>query len=244
DAFVRFGAAATEGVVISADDAGARAITPRLDPDAVTTFGEHPDADVRLHSVALESGVSFVIRWQGSDYPVTLSVPGLHNALNAAGAFGVLVRLGFEPRARLDAIATFGGTQRRFEPRGEVAGVRVFDDFAHHPTEVTAALSGARAVVGPGRVIPVFQPHLYSRTRMLAAEFAAVFESRADYTIVVPIYGARQDPEPGVTGQLIVDGFENPERARYIDDWTEAVRFAASIAQPGDILMPMGGGDI
>lgn len=244
DAFVRFGAAATEGIVISADDAGARAITPRLDPDAVTTFGEHPDAHVRLHSVALESGVSFVIRWQGSDYPVTLSVPGLHNALNAAGAFGVLVRLGFEPRASLDAIATFGGTQRRFEPRGEVAGVRVFDDFAHHPTEVTAALSGARAVVGPGRVIPVFQPHLYSRTRMLAAEFAAVFESLADYTIVVPIYGARQDPEPGVTGQLIVDGFENPERARYIDDWTEAVRFAASIAQPGDILMPMGGGDI
>lgn len=244
DAFVEFATAASEGVVISADDAGARAITPRLAPSAVTTFGEHPDADVRVHSLSLDSGVSFSLGWRGTDYPVTLGVPGLHNALNAAGAFGVLVRLGFDPRASLDAIAQFGGTERRFEFRGDVGGVRVFDDFAHHPTEVTAALSGARAVAGAGRVIPVFQPHLYSRTRMLQSEFAEVFESLADVTVVVPIYGARQDPEPGVTGQLIVDGFADPDRARYFDDWSEAAAFAASIARAGDILMPMGGGDI
>lgn len=244
DAFVDFASGASEAVVISSDDVGARAVTERLERSRVTTFGEHPDADVRVHSVELDAGVSFSVAWRGSDYSVTLAVPGLHNALNAAGAFGVLMRLGFEPRASLDALATFSGTERRFEFRGEVAGVRVFDDFAHHPTEVTAALKGARAVVGAGRVIPIFQPHLYSRTRMLAHEFASALESLADFTVLVPIYAARQDPEPGVTSHLIIDSFSNPGGAADFDDWEEAAVFAASIARPGDIIMPMGGGDI
>lgn len=244
DAFVDFAAGAAEAVVISSDDPGARAVTERLDPQKVTTFGEHPAADVRVHSVELGAGVAFTIAWRGSDYPVTLGVPGLHNALNAAGAFGTLMRLGFDPRSSLDALSTFSGTERRFEFRGEVAGVRIFDDFAHHPTEVSAALKGARAVVGTGRVIPIFQPHLYSRTRMLAHEFAAVLESYADFTVLVPIYAARQDPEPGVTSHLILDHFDNPSGAADFDDWDEAAAFAASIARPGDIIMPMGGGDI
>lgn len=244
DAFVDFAEGARDAVVISSDDPGARAITPRLANEKVTTFGEHPDADVRVHSVALEAGVSFTIAWRGEQYPVTLAVPGLHNALNAAGAFGVLMRLGFEPRASVAAISRFDGTERRFEFRGEVAGVRVYDDFAHHPAELTAALAGARAVVGDGRVIPIFQPHLYSRTRMLAREFADVLESLADLTVLVPIYGARQDPEPGVTSELIASAFADDSRVRSFESWDDAAAFAASIAEPGDILMPMGGGNI
>ncbi|HEU4849982.1 MAG TPA: UDP-N-acetylmuramate--L-alanine ligase, partial [Terrimesophilobacter sp.] len=162
DAFVEFARAASEGIVISADDPGAVEVTPRLADRVVTTFGEHADATVRVHSVELGPAVAFRIAWRGLDFPVSLRVPGLHNALNAAGAFGVLVGLGFDPQASIDAIAGFEGTERRFEPRGEVGGVRVYDDFAHHPTEVQAALAGARAAAGGGRIIPVFQPHLYS----------------------------------------------------------------------------------
>ncbi len=173
-----------------------------------------------------------------------LRVAGLHNAINAAGAFGVLVSLGFDPQVSLDAIALFDGTERRFELRGTVRGVSVYDDFAHHPTEIRAALSGARGVVGAGRLIPIFQPHLYSRTTQLAAEFASTFESLADVTIVVPIYGARQEPVPGVTGELITALFRDKSRARYFDEWQDAVLYAASIARAGDFVIPMGGGDI
>lgn len=244
DAFVTFARGASEFVALSSDDAGAVAITPRLADRRVVTFGESPTAHVRVLSVESAATVSFVIRWADVDYPVTLRVPGLHNALNAAGAFAVLTGLGFDPRASLDAIATFGGTERRFEARGEVDGIRVYDDFAHHPTEIRAALSAARGAAAGGRIIPIFQPHLFSRTRMLAQEFADVFSELADHTIVVPVYGARQDPESGVTGALITERMSSPDSAVYLDDWAAAVDYAARIARPGDLLMPMGGGDI
>ena len=244
DAFVTFAARASEHVVISSDDAGAVSVTGRLVDRAITTFGQAESADVRLHSVESAQTVSFALRYRGADYRTTLRVAGLHNAINAAGAFGVLVALGHEPQAALDAIALFDGAERRFELRGEVGGVSVYDDFAHHPTELRAALSGARGVVGAGRLIPIFQPHLYTRTRDMAAEFAAVLESLADLTIIVPIYGARQDPIFGVTGELIAERFVDPSRVRVIDDWEAAADYAASIARPGDFVIPMGGGDI
>jgi UDP-N-acetylmuramate--alanine ligase len=244
EAFVTFARTATERVVISSDDARAVSVTTRLGDRSVLTFGQHVDADIRLHSIDSAETVAFTLRYRGEDHSTRLRVAGLHNAINAAGAFGVLVSLGFEPRAALDAIALFDGTERRFELRGSVRGVSVYDDFAHHPTEIRAALSGARGVVGAGRLIPIFQPHLYSRTRQMAAEFAETFETLADITIVVPIYGARQNPEPGVTGELITRLFRDQGRVRYFDDWQDAVDFAASIARAGDFVIPMGGGDI
>ncbi len=244
DAFVRFASHASELVVISSDDPGAVKITQRLHEARVMTFGTDPGADIRLHSVVSGGTVSFVVTYLGEDYPATLTVPGLHNALNAAGAFGVLVGLGYPPSDALAAVSGFEGTQRRFEFKGEVRGVRVYDDFAHHPTEIAAALAAARGVVGAGRLLPIFQPHLYSRTRLLAAEFARTFETLADHTTVVPIYGARQEPEPGVTGALITDRFDNPDNARYLPEWDDAARHAASVARSGDIVLTMGGGDI
>lgn len=244
DAFVRFAGRASELVVISGDDPGAVKTTQRLHGVRVMTFGRDPGADIRLHSVVSGGTVSFVLNYLGKDYPATLTVPGLHNALNAAGAFGVLVGLGYAPSEALAAIAGFEGTQRRFEFKGEVHGVRVYDDFAHHPTEIAAALTAARGVVGPGRLLPIFQPHLYSRTRLLAADFARTFETLADHTTVVPIYGARQDPEPGVTGELITGRFENSDSAAYVPEWQDAARHVASVARAGDIVITMGGGDI
>jgi UDP-N-acetylmuramate--alanine ligase len=244
DAFVSFASKARERVVISSDDPRSITVAARLGDRPVTSFGQHVDADVRLHSVDSAATVSFELRYRGADYRTTLLVAGLHNAINAAGAFAVLVALGYEPQPALDAISGFDGTERRFESRGEVGGVRVYDDFAHHPTEIAAALSGARGVVGSGRLIPIFQPHLYTRTRDMAAEFAAVLESLAEHTIIVPIYGARQDPISGVTGELIAERYADRSRVTVIDDWQAAADFAAAIARPGDIVVSMGGGDI
>ncbi len=244
DAFVTFASTASERVVLSSDDPRSIAVTARLGERAITTFGRHPDADVRLHSVETGTTVAFALRYRGADYRTTLLVAGLHNAVNAAGAFAVLVALGYEPQASLDAISAFAGTERRFELRGEVGGISVYDDFAHHPTEIAAALSGARGVVGGGRLIPIFQPHLFTRTRDLAEEFAAVLESMAEHTVIVPIYGARQDPIDGVTGELIAERFGDRSAVTVIDDWQAAAEFAASIAEPGDFIIPMGGGDV
>ena len=244
EAFVTFARAASERVVISSDDPRAIAVSRRLADRSVLTFGQHADADIRLHSIDSTETVAFTLRYQGADFTTRLRVAGLHNAINAAGAFGVLVSLGFEPQSSLDAIALFDGTERRFEWRGSEGGVSVYDDFAHHPTEIKAALSGARGAVGAGRLIPIFQPHLYSRTRQMAAEFAETFESLADITIVVPIYGARQEPEPGVTGELITRLFRDQSRVRYFDEWQDAVDCVASLAAEGDFVIPMGGGDI
>ncbi|MEO7350225.1 MAG: UDP-N-acetylmuramate--L-alanine ligase [Terrimesophilobacter sp.] len=243
-AFVDFASAARESVVISADDSGAKEISSLISGPEVSTFGVDHAATITIHSIESGPTASFTLNWNGGEFPVVLKVPGRHNALNAAGAFGVLVSLGYEPTASIAALGAFEGTERRFEFRGEVSGVRVFDDFAHHPTEIEAALSGARAVAGGGRVIPIFQPHLYSRTQRMAPEFAKVLEELADVTIVVPIYAARENPVPGVTGKLITNEFEDPARAVYVESWEDAVAMAVRLAMPGDIVMSMGGGDV
>ncbi|KJC63192.1 UDP-N-acetylmuramate--L-alanine ligase [Agreia bicolorata] len=244
DAFVTFADEASELVVISADDAGAIRVSERLGADRVLTFGENENADVRLHSVETGDNVTFQVRYLGNDYAGSLLVPGRHNALNAAGAFAVLVGMGFAPAETLDAIARFGGTGRRFELHDTVRGVSVYDDYAHHPTEVAAALTAARTVVGEGRIIAVHQPHLYSRTQLMAGEFAETLERTADFTIVLDVCGAREDPVPGVTGALVSEKFANAEAVRYIDDWQKAADFMASIARPGDFVVTLGCGDV
>lgn len=248
DAFVTFAREADEFVVVSSDDPGAVHVTGRLREQApekrIVTFGEAEDADVRVHSIVTDGPVSFSLRYRGEDYAARLRVPGRHNAINAGGAFAVLTGLGFEPAAALAAIAEFGGTERRFELHGTVAGVSVYDDYAHHPTEVAAALSAARTVVGDGRIIAVHQPHLYSRTRLFAKEFAETLETYADETVVLDVYGAREDPEPGVTGALVADRFQHPEHVAFIADWQQAADHTAQIAREGDFVITLGCGDV
>jgi UDP-N-acetylmuramate--alanine ligase len=243
-AFVEFANKASELVVVSSDDAGAVRVTKRLSHPNIVTFGEDAAADVRVHSIVTDGPVTFTLSWRGEDYPAALTVPGLHNAINAAGAFAVLVGLGFEPRAALDGIAEFGGTERRFELHGTVRGVSVYDDYAHHPTEVAAALAAARSVVGTGRIIAVHQPHLYSRTQAMAGEFAETYERLADHTIVLDVFGAREDPVPGVTGELVSARFADQANVDYLPDWQQAADRAAAIARDGDIIMTLSCGDV
>jgi UDP-N-acetylmuramate--alanine ligase len=242
--FAKFANGAKEFVAISSDDPGAVRVSKLLHDKRVLTFGRAETADVRLTRVdASGPMVNFDVEYLGSSFSGALSIPGEHNALNAAGALAVLVGLGFEPEPALRAIETFGGTERRFELHGECRGVRVYDDFAHHPTEVAAALKAARAVVGAGKLITVFQPHLYSRTRLMHREFAEAL-ALSDQVVVLDIYAAREDPEPGVTGVLVADSFENQNQVHYVPLWDDAPAVAASLASEGDFIITMGCGDV
>jgi UDP-N-acetylmuramate--alanine ligase len=183
------------------------------------------------------------LSFENETYETTLNIPGLHNAVNAAGAFAVLVGLGFNPRDVLEGVSTFRGTERRFELHGIRRGVSVYDDFAHHPTEVAAALTAARAVVGKGRLITVFQPHLYSRTKLMHREFAEAL-ALSDQVVVMDIYAAREDPEPGVTGQLVSDSFFDSSKVHYVPLWEDTAAVAAGLASEGDFIITMGCGDV
>ncbi|MBV9845120.1 MAG: UDP-N-acetylmuramate--L-alanine ligase, partial [Kutzneria sp.] len=141
-------------------------------------------------------------------------------------------------------LAAFGGVRRRFEFKGSVNGIRVYDDYAHHPTEVAATLAGAEQVVGTGRLIVVFQPHLYSRAQQFAAEFGEAL-ALADEVIVLDVYGAREDPIPGVTGVLIADAVRLPDgRVHYETSFDRIPALVAGIARTGDLVMTMGAGDV
>ncbi|MEY4398634.1 MAG: hypothetical protein RLZ53_1210 [Actinomycetota bacterium] len=242
--FGKFAGGAKEFVAISSDDPGAVRVTKLLDGKRLITFGQAESANVRLVDVdASGAQVSFAIVYEGSRYEATLLIPGVHNAINAAGAFAVLVGLGFDPAKAMAGIATFRGTERRFELHGERRGVKVYDDFAHHPTEVAAALTAARAVVGNGKLITVFQPHLYSRTQLMRKEFAEALDL-SDQVVVLDIYAAREDPVPGVTGALVSESFADQDKVHYVPLWDDAPAVAASLATDGDFIVTMGCGDV
>mgnify|MGYP003456430379 FL=1 len=247
-AFVDFARGAREQVVISADDPGALEVLAALRDDestvAIRTFGEAADADVRLVDVDDSGPVRFGVEIAGERFDAQLSVFGRHNAINAVGALAVLTALGYDAAESLAAISEFGGTKRRFEFHAEVAGVRVYDDYAHHPTEVAALLDSARAVVGDGRLIAIHQPHLFSRTSTFHREFAQVLEHGADHTVVLSVDGAREDPVPGVTGELVSNDFEDASRVAYVDDWQRAAEYLAAYAQPGDVMVTMSCGTV
>ncbi|UTT62208.1 UDP-N-acetylmuramate--L-alanine ligase [Microcella humidisoli] len=247
-AFDTFATAASELLVVSADDPATRRLAARLRAAGgalpVLTFGESADADVRLVAISDTGPIRYRVAVGGDEHEGELAIPGRHNALNAAGVVAVLVGLGVDARDAVLALDGFAGTQRRFEAHGLADGVRLYDDYAHHPTEVAAALQTARSVVGEGRVIAIHQPHLYSRTQAMAGEFAEVYEHGADHTVVLDVYGAREDPIPGVTGALVVDRFSDPARVDYRPDWQDAADRVAEIARPGDIVMTLSCGDV
>lgn len=242
--FAKFADLASKLVVISSDDAGAVAVRKLLKHSRILSFGEAEDADFRVSDVdASGPEVSFELNHGGKQVSMRLRIPGHHNALNAAGAVATLTGLGFDFAEAASAVAHFGGTVRRFELHGERRGVKVYDDFAHHPTEVAAALKAARAVVGEGRLITVFQPHLFSRTRLFSKEFAEVL-MLSDEAVVTDIYAAREDPEPGVTAELITSKCERQKNTHLVPNWDDVPAAAAALAQPGDFIITMGCGDI
>jgi UDP-N-acetylmuramate--alanine ligase len=246
-------------LVTAADDPGARdlAVTARARGIRVLTFGASSDADYLVSGVTV-SGMttSLTIRRAADtdspapdavDADINLGVPGQHYALNAAAAFAAAIELGVDPARAALALASYRGAARRLEPKGEAGGVRVLDTYAHHPTELTADLRAAREIVGGGgRVIAVFQPHLYSRTRIFAAEFGAAL-GLADEAVVLDVYAAREDPEPGVTGRLVADAVPpgtGSAGAHYVPEFGDVPKVVAALAAPGDLVLTMGAGDI
>ncbi|MBE6484368.1 MAG: UDP-N-acetylmuramate--L-alanine ligase [Actinomycetaceae bacterium] len=170
-----------------------------------------------------------------------LAVPGEHNLLNAAAAWAAGVELGADRQDMAAALGHFQGTNRRFEVRGASHGITVIDDYAHHPTEVAATMRAARRRAGRGAVRVLFQPHLYSRTERFAARFAEAL-ALADDVVVTSVYGAREDPVSGVDGFLITDQMAG--KGRFIPDRMEAAYAIADEAQPGDLLLTVGAGDV
>jgi UDP-N-acetylmuramate--alanine ligase len=233
-------------LVTSADDPGARDLAAQARGRGITvvTFGESTDADYRVARVTANGmETRLVIEVGHRTFDLQVGVPGHHNALNAAAAFAAAVAAGTEPAAAARALASYRGAARRLEPKGEAGGVRVLDSYAHHPTELAADLRAAREVTaGAGRVIAVFQPHLYSRTRIFAAEFGAAL-GLADEAVVLDVYAAREDPEPGVTGRLVADAVPGGA-AHYVAEFGDVPKVVAALAAAGDLVLTMGAGDI
>jgi UDP-N-acetylmuramate--alanine ligase len=213
-------------------------------PLRVRTYGESPDADYRVSEVSVHGMTTRLTLTAPGAAPrrLTIGVPGRHYALNAAAAFATAVELGVAEPAVIGGLEAYRGAQRRMEPKGEADGVRVLDSYGHHPTEVAADLTAAREVAAGGRVIAVFQPHLYSRTRFFAAEFGAAL-GLADEALVLDVYAAREDPEPGVTGMTIVSAVPGG-RARFVPDDAAVPDAIAELAKPGDLVLTMGAGDV
>lgn len=244
DAFVRFADAAREAVVISSDDPGALRVKAALSHPNVITFGSAADAAVRISEISTTGPVAATVSHGGVSARMQLAVPGEHNAVNAAGAVAVLIALGYELSDSVRAVEGFAGTVRRFELHGVERGVSVYDDYAHHPTEVKAALEAARGVVGAGRIIAIQQPHTYSRTQHMFREFAEVLEAGADHTVMLDVYGAREDPVPGVTGELVSGAFADQDNVHFVADWQQAADYTASVARAGDYVITLGCGDV
>lgn len=244
DAFVEFADAASELVVASCDGDQVRSVLARLTSQNVITFGESAEADLRVDNIVATDHVTFDVHYRGRVHSARINVPGRHHAVNATGSLAVMVGLGYDLDLAIAALESFGGTKRRFELMGIRRGVAVYDDYAHNPAEAAAAVAGARTVVGEGRVIAVHQPHLWTRTLHRSAEFAQVYEELADYTIVLAVDGAREDPIPGVSGQLVVDAFSDKSKVIHKPDWQDAADEVARVAREGDIVMTLSCGDV
>jgi UDP-N-acetylmuramate--alanine ligase len=208
------------------------------------SFGEGGDVEARAVTTQAQ-GMSFTLAYGGSEAPVKLRVPGRHNVANALAAAAACLQTGLSVEAVARGLGEFRGVERRFQVRGEVRGVTVIDDYAHHPTELRATLEAARS--GPWeRVVAVFQPHRYSRTRALHDDFGRSFQD-ADRIVITDVYGAGEPPVPGVTGKLISDSIcaYLPGRAvAYLPHRDELVAYLCASSRRGDALLTLGAGDI
>ena len=238
-----FGAA-----LLGLDDPNVQEIRPLLASRVrVGTFGLTPQADVTARDLALErTGSRFTVVADGEAIgPVEVSLPGLHNVKNALGAIAVARELDVPFEACVNALAAFAGVARRFERKGERDGVLVVDDYAHHPTEVSATLGAARQAYPERRLVVLFQPHLFTRTRDQAAGFGAALLA-ADAVYVLPVYPSREAPIPGITSRLVSDAARSRGHRSVVDldVRTDVVPRLREDLKEGDLLVTMGAGDV
>jgi UDP-N-acetylmuramate--alanine ligase len=242
-AFIEFAARASRALIGTAD-AGSDRVGASVGSSAWRFGVERGDFHIIPREFTADGSVADVHLPDGHTVTLRLSVPGVHNLRNATAALGVAFAMNANLEGPLAALAAFTGVGRRFERHGEVAGVTFVDDYAHHPTEVVATLAAARQAFPHHRLVAVFQPHLYSRTRDHGEALGTAL-SVADLAIVTDVYGAREQPIPGITGQIVADAaiaagglvLYEPDRAALIDETVEQLH-------DGDILLTMGAGDI
>ena len=254
DGFLRFATGASVRLLVtSADDPGAIALTEQVrrriaagspGPE-IMTFGSSRDADVQIKGIHLVgTGSTFELVWAGHGGAVELAVPGHYNVLNAAAAYAVAIWLGVGETDVRRHLTRYEGTYRRFQLIGVPNNIRVYDDYAHHPTEVLNTLVAARTGVGAGRVVVCFQPHLYTRTRDFWRELAHALE-QADEAIVMDVCGDREDPIPGIDGAMVANAVTpGTAHVTYVPVWDEAAPTVARIARPGDLVITVGCGDV
>jgi UDP-N-acetylmuramate--alanine ligase len=237
-----------DGFLVScADDPGARRTAQAAAAVGLRTRAYGIEAgDLRLTELAEDAtGTSWRPVLDGTPLPpVRVPVPGRHMALNSAAALLTGLELGLPADGLVDGLGRYAGVRRRFERRGEAGGVTVYDDYAHHPTEVAAQLRAARTVAGAGRVLVAFQPHLFSRTAAFAEDFGDAL-GLADEVVVLDVYAAREDPVPGVTGALVADAVPlRADRVVFAPDRSAVAGELARRARPGDLVITMGAGDV
>jgi UDP-N-acetylmuramate--alanine ligase len=236
-------------LVVCNDDAPLRALLPRLKRRYVT-YGTREGSDfrvIRAEGAGPESkkglsvfGVQYKNKLLGE---FSLNVPGSHNVLNATAAIAVGIGLEIPVYSIQYALETFRGVDRRFQLKGQVDGVRVVDDYGHHPTEVRATLQAARQCC-EGKVHVIFQPHRYTRTQLLMDDFASSF-SDADSLFILDIYPASEQPIPGVTGEVLAQKIAAAGKpAMYVNSSADAIATAAGIAKPGDVILTLGAGSV
>ncbi|HET7328381.1 MAG TPA: UDP-N-acetylmuramate--L-alanine ligase [Nocardioidaceae bacterium] len=235
-------------VVCCTDDPGAARLahTAQLRGITCVRVGQGGDADVRVSDPVFAGATSsFTVSAGGTELGrVTLQIPGMHYVLDAACALAVCLRLGFGFAQVRSGLEQFSGTQRRMELKGEAGGVRVYDSYAHHPTEIAGDLRAARALAGGGRVVTCFQPHMFSRTKIFAAAMGEAL-GLADRVVVMDVYPAREDPLPGVDGGLVAARVPLPAAAvRFEPDGAAVPARLAALAEPGDVVLTLGAGDV
>ena len=235
-------------LVACLDDPGSAALAERARDAGVRvhTYGTHPDAELRLTDLlSTAGGSSYRAVRQGDPVgDVRLSVPGEHIARNSAAALLAGLLLDQPAAGLLDGLAAYTGVRRRFELKGLESGVRVYDDYAHHPSEIEAQLRTARQVAGAGRLVVAFQPHLYSRTQTFAEQFGAAL-GLADEVVVMDVHAAREDPVPGVTGASVARHVPLPAARVHVEpSWSAVAPLLASLAGHGDLILTLGAGDV
>jgi len=231
--------------IVCGDDPNVRSILPRL-RKRVLTYGFGAGNHLRASEVVTEGyRQSFLVEDHGRALGrAVVNLPGRHNVLNALAAIGVARELDVPESICLSGLGDFGGVGRRFELRGEAGGVRVIDDYGHHPTELAAVLATARSV-HPGRLVVLFQPHRYSRTQALAREFAEVL-AEADLLVLADVYAAGEKPIAGVSSDLIADqiGVLTDRPVVRVRDRAAALERVPPLLRPGDLLLTLGAGDV
>ncbi|MEZ0580977.1 UDP-N-acetylmuramate--L-alanine ligase [Nocardioides sp. MH1] len=216
-------------------------------PDlAEVTAGFFDGATVRGHDLAIEGGTTrFRVEARGEDLgTVELAVPGRHYAQDALYALAAGLELGADPAALVRGLARHRGAKRRMELVGEADDVRVYDSYAHHPSEIRGDLEAARSLAGDGRLVVCYQPHLVSRTRIFGADMGAALGA-ADEVVVLDVYVAREDPDAEVTGATVADAVPLPaEQVAFVPDRERALHRLLDRARPGDLLLTLGAGDV